>query len=206
MGQDQPLAPFVRLLTDRVVEQFLLRLFLRDEAIKSLCLVSPFMDPLPGSRFSLADLSRKIRQERIPTFVVTRKPVDDYQCKAISILNANEYVEIRYNESLHAKVFIADAWRQAESFALFGSGNLTGPGFASPMSAHGGNLEAGVIFAPGGLEWLRGGRQAPATLVTNLLPLQGDDEVSADAPPAAGTDTPEPGRAHVAPPAAENLD
>ncbi len=109
--------------------------------------------------------------------------------------------------SLHAK-FLFSARERSNSAACggawvyLGSGNLTGPGFASPMSAHGGNLEAGVIFAPGGLEWPRGGRQAPATLVTNLLPLQWDDEFSADAPPAAGTDMPEPGEAHVAPPVA----
>jgi hypothetical protein len=53
-----------------------------------------------------------------------------------------------------------------------------------------------------GLEWPRGGRRAPATLVTNLLPLQWDDEFSADAPPAAGTEMPEPGEARVAPPVA----
>jgi hypothetical protein len=57
--------------------------------------------------------------------------------------------------SLHAK-FLFSARERSNSAACggawvyLGSGNLTGPGFASPMSAHGGNLEAGVIFAPGG--------------------------------------------------------
>ena len=57
--------------------------------------------------------------------------------------------------SLHAK-FLFSARERSNSAACggawvyLGSGNLTGPGFASPMSAHGGNLEAGVVFAPGG--------------------------------------------------------
>ena len=109
--------------------------------------------------------------------------------------------------SLHAKFLFSARERSnsaacAAAWVYLGSGNLTGPGFASPMSAHGGNLEAGVVFAPGGLEWPRGGRQAPATLVTNLLPLQWDDDFNADAPPAAGPDMPAPGEAHVAPPLA----
>lgn len=109
--------------------------------------------------------------------------------------------------SLHAKFLFGARERSnspacAGAWVYLGSGNLTGPGFASPMSAHGGNLETGVVFAPEGLEWPRGGQQAPATLVTNLLPLQRDEELSADAPPAAGADMPEPGEAHVAPPLA----
>ncbi|MCK6388350.1 MAG: hypothetical protein L6Q65_12225 [Zoogloea sp.] len=109
--------------------------------------------------------------------------------------------------SLHAK-FLFSARERSNSAACggawvyLGSGNLTGPGFASPMSAHGGNLETGVVFAPEGLEWPRGGQQAAATLVTNLLPLQRNDKVSPEAPPAAGADMPEPGEAHVAPPLA----
>lgn len=109
--------------------------------------------------------------------------------------------------SLHAK-FLFSARERSNSaacggaWAYLGSGNLTGPGFTSPMSAHGGNLETGVVFAPEGLEWPRDGRQAAATLVTNLLPLQWKDAISPEAPPAAGTDMPEPGEAHVALPLA----
>jgi len=53
-------ARHVRLLTKKTVECFLQRLFLRDVPIRNLCIVSPFISPMGGSRFTLRDLSEKI--------------------------------------------------------------------------------------------------------------------------------------------------
>jgi phosphatidylserine/phosphatidylglycerophosphate/cardiolipin synthase-like enzyme len=133
------LAAHVRLVTERTVEKFLLRLFLRDEPVRSLCLISPYIDSLKGCRFTLVDLSNKIRRDEIPTYVVTREPTEDYQVEAMAILRENDWVEIRYNESIHAKVFLAATRRESESFALFGSGNLTGRSIRT-------NLEVGMMF------------------------------------------------------------
>jgi phosphatidylserine/phosphatidylglycerophosphate/cardiolipin synthase-like enzyme len=102
------------------------------------------MNALRESRFTLADVSAKIRHERIPTFVVTREPAQPWQEEAMAILEENEWIEIRYNASIHAKVFVASAQDPAESFALFGSGNLTGKSITS-------NLEVGMMITARGL-------------------------------------------------------
>lgn len=115
----------VELVTERPVERFLLRLFLREARFRSLCLVSPFIAPMHGRRFSLADVRRKAESERIPTYVITREPVEDYQIQAMQVIQGCPWIEIRYNASLHAKLYVAVAEREADSFALFGSGNLT---------------------------------------------------------------------------------
>jgi len=129
----------VRLITERTVEHFLQRLFLRDILVRNLYLVSPFINAMECSRFTLADLSAKIIRECIPTYVVTRTPVEPWQEAAMAILAQNEWVEVRYNDSVHAKVFITAAMPESESFALIGSGNLTGQSIEK-------NLEVGMII------------------------------------------------------------
>lgn len=133
----------VRLVTKRTVEHFLQRLFLRDMPIRSICLVSPFINPMEDSRFTLADLSAKIARESIPTYVVTRPPVEPWQEEAMAILTQNEWVEIRYNNSVHAKVYVTAAVTESESFALFGSGNLTDRSIEK-------NVEVGMIIVAQG--------------------------------------------------------
>jgi len=129
----------IRLLTERTVEHFLMRLFLRNMTVRCLTIVSPFINALEEERFTLSDLSAKIRREHIPTYVVTRSPTQPYQQEAMAVLAANEWVEIRYNESIHAKVFVSAAIPEVESFALFGSGNLTGRSISD-------NIEAGMMI------------------------------------------------------------
>lgn len=133
----------IRLVTERTVECFLQRLFLRDFPVRTLNLVSPFINTMEGSRYTLRDLSAKIQRECIPTYVVTRAPVEKYQSEAIAILSGNDWVEIRFNESLHAKVYVTSALPESESFALFGSGNLTGRSIES-------NIEVGMIIVAQG--------------------------------------------------------
>jgi phosphatidylserine/phosphatidylglycerophosphate/cardiolipin synthase-like enzyme len=128
----------------RSVEHFLIRLFLRDPPLRSLTFAAPFINTLKDCRYSLADLSAKIKSQRIPTYFVTRKPVESWQLEAIELLCKNEWIEIRFNESLHAKVFVASATPESESFALFGSGNLTG-------AAINYNLEVGMMLYSHGL-------------------------------------------------------
>ncbi len=133
----------VRLVTERTVEHFLQRLFLRDMPVRSLCMVSPFINTMEECRYTLADLSAKITRERIPTYVVTRSPVEPWQEAAMAILAQNEWVEVRYNNSVHAKVYITAAMQESESFALFGSGNLTGRSIEA-------NVEVGMIIVAQG--------------------------------------------------------
>jgi hypothetical protein len=100
--------------------------------------------------------------------------------------------------SLHAKFIFSAGYRDNSVFCnsawlYLGSGNLTGPGFANPMTAHGGNLEAGVLIAPESLRWFADRHVEPASVLTNLLPLQWDHDLN-EAPGTlkAGSDMPEP--------------
>lgn len=85
--------------------------------------------------------------------------------------------------SLHAKFIFSANFRNHSnnlnnSWLYLGSGNLTGPGFSNKASANVGNLEAGVIFAPGEvyLKQTKGLNQAK--VITNVLPVQRDIDVS----------------------------
>jgi len=121
----------IQLVTDRPVEKFLLRLFLRDADMRSLSIVSPYISTLARCRFTLADLRRKVENERICTYIVTREPTEEYQLEAMAVLLGSPWIEIRYNASVHAKVYVAMATRESDSFGLFGSGNLTTQSFQS---------------------------------------------------------------------------
>jgi len=98
--------------------------------------------------------------------------------------------------SLHAKfIFSAnareDSSRCSSAWVYLGSGNLTGPGFASPMSNIGGNLEAGILLSPDGLYWRAEGGANTTRIITNLLPVQWDTVISALEQLSAGEPMPE---------------
>jgi phosphatidylserine/phosphatidylglycerophosphate/cardiolipin synthase-like enzyme len=141
---------YLELVTERTVERFMRRLFLRETPLRGLCIVSPFIATLSNSRFSLVNLSKKIEIEQVPLYVITRAPFEPYQKEAMAILLNCPWIEVRYNPSVHAKVYVATAKREADSFALFGSGNLTAMSIES-------NIEvAMLIYSEGpGREILR---------------------------------------------------
>ena len=120
-----PVKRYVELVTERTVQRFLLRLFLREAKLKGLYIVAPFIAAMSGSRFSLKHLRNKVETEQVSMYVVTREPLEAYQQEAMNLLLGSPWIEIRYNEFIHAKVYVASAEREADSFALFGSGNLT---------------------------------------------------------------------------------
>ena len=135
---------YVELVKDRTVERFLNRFFLRDTVIRSLYIISPFIAPLTGERHSLLDMKNKIEKDRIPTYVITRAPTEVYQNEAINVFLESPWIEIRYNPSIHAKLYVVVAEQERESFALFGSGNLTTKSIES-------NIELGMlIYSCGG--------------------------------------------------------
>ena len=108
-------ARHVCLFTERTVDYFLQRFFLRGVPFRNLCIVSPFINTLEGSRFTLRNLSDKIQQDCIPTYAITRPPSEPYQEEAIAVLSNNDWVEIRFNESVHAKVYVSSAIPESES-------------------------------------------------------------------------------------------
>jgi len=82
---------------------------------------------------------KKINSDKTRTYVVTQKPVADYHRQGLSILHESPFVEIRYNPDVHAKLFVCWSREEDESFALFGSGNLTSGGISK-------NLELGMMI------------------------------------------------------------
>jgi hypothetical protein len=82
---------------------------------------------------------------------------------------------------LHAKFLFSANWREGSNacsspWVYLGSGNLTTAGFLLSAGKSSGNLEAGVLLYPEGVEW-RAGRSVDADrVVTNLLPIQWDEQ------------------------------
>lgn len=96
---------------------------------------------------------------------------------------------------LHAKFLLgansrANSIRCLNPWVYLGSGNLSRPGFARQASRSGGNLEAGVVIAPGDLTWDNYG--PPGRRVGDFLPiaLEGEETVPADSL-HAGCDMPD---------------
>jgi hypothetical protein len=110
--------------------------------------------------------------------------------------------------ALHAKFLFSTNYRENSelcnsAWLYFGSGNLTKPGFSQKMSQRGGNLETGVVFAPQQLLWSSESGADQYRVVTNVLPLQWDQEYD-DAPGhlRAGGDMPDREEIFIAAPVA----
>lgn len=116
---------YAQIINEKPVQKFLLKFYLTDLPIKHLVLVSPFLGTLMGTRVTLESVCQKVAKSRIPTYVITRRPdTDDHQQAVDLIINCN-LMELRYNESLHAKLYVCSCYDESRSFALLGSGNLT---------------------------------------------------------------------------------
>jgi len=76
---------------------------------------------------------------RAAVYVMTRPPVESYQERALEVLGDYDTVEVRFNSTLHAKLYACMADEMSESFAMLGSGNLSGAALVS-------NIELGVMF------------------------------------------------------------
>ncbi|MCY1521666.1 hypothetical protein D9M68_564910 [compost metagenome] len=70
------------------------------------------------------------------------------------------------------------------------------------MSCNGGNLEAGVIFAPEGLQWYPGTKMVPNTSVGFFLPIQWEKKITQGTELSAGCSLPPAEEPFVAPPLA----
>ena len=116
---------WAQILTNKPVEEFLLRVVLYQQPIEYLVLVSPFIGPLRRVTPNMEGLVNKINRFQIPTYVITNEPDRNYPAHqaAVDMLSRSRYTEIRYNPSLHAKVYVCKT-RQI-GFAMLGSGNLT---------------------------------------------------------------------------------
>ena len=146
-GQPPPFAdtsevagpPFAQILTERTVEHFLRRYLVSPTPPHVMVIVSPFISDLAGEMYELKDVLKRINADHTRTYVVTRPPRESYQQAGMELLRMSPYVEIRYNPDVHAKLYICWHREVEESFALFGSGNLTSGGLRY-------NLELGMMI------------------------------------------------------------
>jgi len=142
-GVESVVPPYAQVITDRPVERFLYRYLLGGVAAQTLVIVSPFIGDLAGTPFGLRAITEKALADRTRLYVITREPREPYHQAGVAVLQQCPLAEIRYNPDIHAKLYVMWSRDVAESFALFGSGNLTESGLRH-------NIELGMmIFARG---------------------------------------------------------
>jgi hypothetical protein len=127
---------FVKITYNPVMD-FFKKFFIGEVKAKTLIIISPIITGLFNTRFSLERLRRKIDSDKILTYVVTREPKENFHREAIDILMGSDFTEIRYNNSLHAKLYICAL--DEPIFAILGSGNLTKTSIES-------NIEIGMLI------------------------------------------------------------
>lgn len=131
-------ATYLQILTERSVERFLQR-YMSSSGQQALLIISPFIGNLENESYKLVDIIKKTQSEKGRIFVITREPQAGYHKEGLAVLEQGENVEIRYNPDIHAKLYISWNRTEEESFAMFGSGNLTSAGITY-------NLELGMMI------------------------------------------------------------
>lgn len=124
-------------VTDKPVENFFIRFLSKNTKIQALLIISPFMTSLLGTRVSLDKITSKIRRERILTYVITHEPEDKDHIDAIDFFTKSSNVEVRFNQSLHAKLYLI--LQDQGSIAMLGSANLTNASIEK-------NIEIGMLI------------------------------------------------------------
>lgn len=115
---------YAELVTKKPVKRFLQKFCLSDEQFESLVIVSPWIGTLEGVRFTLAYVINLVGRRQIPTYIITRQPEESWHQQAVDMLLGCNWVELRYNNSLHAKLYVCRQ-REGRGFAMLGSGNLS---------------------------------------------------------------------------------
>ena len=146
INEEHPQHPsFARILRERVVEQFFIRLDIVCHCTDELLIVSPVLGTLEGTRMTVERLKHVVRSNKIRTYLITRSPENEltkgapYHKLALDMLGGIDGLEIRYNDSLHAKVYVCMCNDRQNSFAVIGSANMTRTSIES-------NIEIGVMI------------------------------------------------------------
>lgn len=92
--------------------------------LRRLVIVSPWITAGKEADSPFAALRKTINSNRLPTYVVTRRPQDAAHLVAINLLSECPTVEIVYNDNVHAKIYAASG-PSPHAFAILGSANLT---------------------------------------------------------------------------------
>mgnify|MGYP001052506106 CR=1 FL=1 len=109
-------------ITYNPVMDFFKKFFIGEVKAKTLIIISPIITGLFNTRFSLERLKKKIDNDKILTYVITREPKENFHREAIDLLMSSDFTEIRYNSSLHAKLYICAL--DEPIFTMLSSGNL----------------------------------------------------------------------------------
>ena len=131
--------PYARVITERPVERFLQQYLVGDVVAQTMLIISPFIGDLAGTPFELRAVTEKAMANRTRLHVITREPHEAYHRAGLAVLQQCPLAEIRYNPDIHAKLYLVWSRVEAESFALFGSGNLTESGLRH-------NIELGMMI------------------------------------------------------------
>ena len=106
---------------------------------------------------------------------------------------------------LHAKFLFSANSRKGSNtcsspWAYLGSGNLTDAGFLQAAGRFLGNLEAGVVIHPEGVEWRARRFVDSDRVITNLLPIQWEEDCAPQRSLESGADWSPPDSEFEAPP------
>jgi phosphatidylserine/phosphatidylglycerophosphate/cardiolipin synthase-like enzyme len=116
---------YAEIVDSKPVQRFLLKFYLSDASIESLILISPIIGTLDGTRVTLDAVCKKATDRGISIYVITCQPGEEYHQRAVDVLTRYDPLELRYNDSLHAKLYLCLSKDESKSFALIGSANLT---------------------------------------------------------------------------------
>ena len=136
---------FATILMERVAEQFLIRFDAVSQHAEELLIVSPVLGTLSGTRMTVERLRHVLCANRIRTYLVTRSPENDLtrgapgHRPALETFGSIEGLEIRYNDQLHAKLYVCICDDRRSSFAVIGSANLTKTSIVK-------NIEVGIMI------------------------------------------------------------
>jgi hypothetical protein len=124
-----------------------------------IIIASPWISCSGAKKGPFLSIVSTINRYKIPTYIFTRQPQNAAHTLAMNLLMSCSYIEIVYNNNLHAKLYICMA-PYPYGFAIMGSANLTSASedlyeIGLLILAEGGGEEIVKQLASFGLDYLR---------------------------------------------------
>jgi hypothetical protein len=92
--------------------------------VRRVVVISPWISTTFAPSCPFITLVGLIRERRIPSYFITRRPENAQQSRAVDILRSCPTVELIHNDNVHAKLYVCTG-PSPHGFALIGSANLT---------------------------------------------------------------------------------
>lgn len=77
--------PYVRIFTEKAIEQFLRKYFACTTYPQNLVIISPYISELSGEFTDLKDIIDKVERDKTLTYVITRPSNEEYQQRSIEL-------------------------------------------------------------------------------------------------------------------------